>query len=172
MIRSSVIGTSIGILPGIGANIGSVTAYAVARSTSKEPEKFGTGHEPGIVAAEASNNATIGGALIPLIAMGIPGSVVEAVLLGALVLHGLQPGPRLFTDSPVVVYTIMGAMFLANVVMVIVMFGSMRFLARMASIPRAYLLPVIVLFCVIGSFALSNRLINVCVMLGLSLIHI
>lgn len=166
MIRSSVIGTWIGILPGIGANIGSVTAYAVARSTSKESEKFGTGHEPGIVAAEASNNATIGGALIPLIAMGIPGSVVEAVLLGALVLHGLQPGPRLFTDSPVVVYTIMGAMFLANVVMVIVMFGSMRFLARMASIPRAYLLPVILLFCVIGSFALSNRLFDVWVMLG------
>jgi putative tricarboxylic transport membrane protein len=98
--------------------------------------------------------------------MGIPGSVVEAVLLGALVLHGLQPGPRLFTDSPVVVYTIMGAMFLANVVMVAVMFGSMRFLARMASIPRAYLLPVILLFCVIGSFALSNRLFDVWVMLG------
>mgnify|MGYP003634525091 CR=1 FL=1 len=170
MLRSSVIGTWIGILPGIGANIGSVTAYAVARSTSKEPEKFGTGHEPGIVAAEASNNATIGGALIPLIAMGIPGSVVEAVLLGALVLHGLQPGPRLFVDSPVIVYTIMGAMFLANIVMVIVMFGSMRFLARLASIPRAYLLPVILIFCVIGSFALSNRLFDVWVMFGFGIL--
>ena len=170
MLRSSVIGTWVGILPGIGANIGSVTAYAVARSTSKEPEKFGTGHEPGIVAAESSNNATIGGALIPLIAMGIPGSVVEAVLLGALVLHGLQPGPRLFTDSPQIVYTIMGAMFLANIVMVIVMYGSMRYLARLATIPRAYLLPVILIFCVIGSFALSNRLFDVWVMLCFGLL--
>ena len=100
MVRSSIIGTWIGLLPGIGANIGSVTAYSVAKSTSKEPEKFGTGHEDGVVAAESANNATIGGALIPLVAMGIPGSVVEAVLLGALIVHGLQPGPRLFTESP------------------------------------------------------------------------
>jgi putative tricarboxylic transport membrane protein len=100
MVRSSIIGTWIGLLPGIGANIRSVTSYAVAKSTSKTPEKFGTGHEDGIVAAESANNATIGGALIPLVAMGIPGSVVEAVLLGALVVHGLQPGPRLFTESP------------------------------------------------------------------------
>ena len=170
MLRSSVIGTWVGILPGIGANIGSVTAYAVARSTSKDPKKFGTGHEPGVVAAESSNNATIGGALIPLIAMGIPGSVVEAVLLGALVLHGLQPGPRLFTDSPQIVYTIMGAMFLANVVMVAVMYGSMRTLSRLASIPRAYLLPIILIFCVIGSFALSSRLFDVWVMLGFGIL--
>ena len=114
MVRSSVIGTWIGLLPGIGANIGSVTAYTVAKSSSKQPEKFGTGHDEGVVAGEAANNATIGGALIPLISMGLPGSVVEAVLLGALVIHGLQPGPRLFEEHPVMVYTIMGAMLLAS----------------------------------------------------------
>ncbi len=166
LLRSSIIGTWIGILPGIGANIGSVTAYSVAKSFSKEPEKFGTGHEEGIVAAEAANNATIGGALIPLIAMGLPGSVMEAVLLGALVIHGLQPGPRLFDESPTMVYTIMGAMFIANIVMAVTMICSMRLLARVARVPRPYLLPVILCFCVIGSYALSNRLFDVWVMLG------
>lgn len=166
LVRSSVIGTWIGILPGIGANIGSVTAYSVAKSVSKQPEKFGTGHEEGVVAAEAANNATIGGALIPLIAMGLPGSVMEAVLLGALVIHGLQPGPRLFQESPTMVYTIMGAMFLANIVMAVTMICSMRMLAKVVRVPRPYLLPVILCFCVIGSFALSNRLFDVWVMLG------
>ncbi|MEL7265075.1 MAG: tripartite tricarboxylate transporter permease, partial [Planctomycetota bacterium] len=106
MLRSSVIGTLIGILPGIGANISSVAAYAAAKGLSKEPDAFGRGSESGVVAAESANNATIGGALIPLLAMGLPGSVVEAVLLGALVLHGLQPGPRLMQEAPAMVYTV------------------------------------------------------------------
>lgn len=170
LIRSSVIGTWIGILPGIGANIGSVTAYSAAKSLSKEPEKFGTGHEEGVVASEAANNATIGGALIPLIAMGLPGSVMEAVLLGALVIHGLQPGPRLLEESPQMVYTIMGAMFMANIAMAFTMLLSVRWLARVVHVPRPYLLPVILCFCVIGSFALSNRLFDVWVMLGFGLL--
>ncbi len=169
LIRSSIVGTWIGLLPGIGANIGSVTAYSVARSSSKTPDEFGTGCEEGIVAAEAANNATIGGALIPLIAMGIPGSVVEAVLLGALVIHGFQPGPRLFENEPTVVYTIIFACLFANLVMAVIMFGSMRLLARLTLIPRAYLLPVILTFCVIGSYALSNRLFDVWVMIGFGL---
>lgn len=166
LVRSSVIGTWIGLLPGIGGNIGSVTAYTVAKNSSKHPEKFGTGYEDGVVAGEAANNATIGGALIPLISMGLPGSVVEAVLLGALVIHGLQPGPRLFEEHPAMVYTIMGAMFLANIAMAVIMIFSMRRLARISQIPRTYLLPVILIFCVIGSFALSNRLFDVWVMLA------
>lgn len=170
MVRSSVIGTWIGLLPGIGANIGSVTSYAVAKSTSKTPEKFGTGHEDGIVAAESANNATIGGALIPLVAMGIPGSVVEAVLLGALVVHGLQPGPRLFTESPSMVYTIMGATILANFAMAAIMLVSMKNLAKLAKIPLPYLMPLILAFCIIGAFALNNRMFDVWVMLGFGLL--
>lgn len=170
MIRSSVIGTWIGLLPGIGANIGSVTSYAVAKSTSKTPEKFGTGHEDGVVAAESANNATIGGALIPLVAMGIPGSVVEAVLLGALVVHGLQPGPRLFTESPSMVYTIMGATILANFAMAAIMLVSMKNLAKLAKIPLPYLMPLILAFCIIGAFALNNRMFDVWVMLGFGLL--
>ncbi|MFT6793513.1 MAG: putative tricarboxylic transport membrane protein [Rubritalea sp.] len=170
MVRSSIIGTWIGLLPGIGANIGSVTSYAVAKSTSKTPEKFGTGHEDGIVAAESANNATIGGALIPLVAMGIPGSVVEAVLLGALVVHGLQPGPRLFTESPSMVYTIMGATILANFAMAAIMMVSMKNLAKLAKIPLPYLMPLILAFCIIGAFALNNRIFDVWVMLGFGLL--
>lgn len=170
LVRSSVIGTWIGILPGIGANIGSVAAYSVARSFSKTSDQFGKGHEEGIVASEAANNATIGGALIPLIAMGLPGSVVEAVLLGALVIHGLQPGPRLLEESPAMVYTIMGAMLIANVVMAVIMLGSVRWLARVVHIPRSFLLPVILCFCVIGSFALSHRLFDVWVMIGFAIL--
>ena len=119
-----------------------------------------------MVASEAANNATIGGALIPQIANGLPGSVVEAGLLAALVIHGLQPGPRLFSESPDMVYTIMGAMLIANVVMAATMLFSMRLLAKVVHIPRPYLLPVILCFCVIGSYALSHRLFDVWVMLG------
>jgi len=172
LLRSSIIGTWIGMLPGIGANIGSVTAYTVAKGISRQPERFGHGSEEGIVASEAANNATIGGSLIPLIAMGLPGSVVEAVLLGALVIHGLQPGPRLFAESPDMVYTIMGAMLLANFVMAIMMIGSMRWLARIASVPKPYLLPVILAFCVIGSYALANRFFDVWVMLAFAILGI
>ena len=166
LLRSGVIGTWIGILPGIGANIGSLTAYSAAKTVSKEPEKFGTGHEPGIVAAETANNATIGGALIPLIAMGLPGSIMEAVLLGALLIHGLQPGPRLFEENPDMVYTIMGSMFLANIAMAAIMIFSMRLLARIVNVPRPWLFPVILCFCVAGSYARANNWFDVWVMLG------
>ena len=170
LMRSSLVGTWIGLLPGIGANIGSVTAYSVARSSSKTPNEFGTGCEEGIVAAEAANNATIGGALIPLVAMGIPGSVVEAVLLWALIIHGFQPGPRLFENEPTVVYTIIFTCLFANLAMAVIMFGSMRWLARLTKVPHAYLLPVILTFCVVGSYALSNRLFDVWVMIGFGLL--
>lgn len=170
LLRSSVIGTWIGILPGIGANIGSVTAYSVARGLSRTPEKFGTGHEEGIVSSEAANNGTIGGALIPLLAIGIPGSIVEVVLLGALIQFGLQPGPKLFSNNVDVVYTIIGAVFLANIAMALIMLGSMRQLAKLTKVPRPYLLPVILFFCVIGSFALAGRTFDVWVMLAFGLL--
>lgn len=165
MLRSSVIGTWIGILPGIGANIGSVAAYSTARTFSKTPEEFGHGSEEGIIASEAANNATVGGALIPLVAMGIPGSVIDAILLGALVLHGLQPGPLLFKQSPDLIYTIMGTYFIANFFMFGFLVLAVRQIARLTDIPRAFLVPVILTFCVVGSYALGNRMFDVWVML-------
>ncbi|QDT29231.1 Tripartite tricarboxylate transporter TctA family protein [Gimesia panareensis] len=170
MLRSSLIGTFIGILPGIGANIGSIAAYSAAKNSSQTPEQFGSGSAEGIIASEAANNATVGGALIPLVAMGIPGSVIDAILLGALVLHGLQPGPRLFSDHPELVHTIMGTYFLANLVMFAVMIASVGFLAKLVRFPRPYLLPIILTFCIAGAFALSNRMFDVWVMLGFGLL--
>lgn len=170
LLRSSLIGTAIGILPGIGANIGSIAAYSAAKNSSQTPEQFGSGSAEGIIASEAANNATVGGALIPLVAMGIPGSVIDAILLGALVLHGLQPGPRLFSDHPELVHTIMGTYFLANLVMFAVMIVSVGFLAKLVRFPRPYLLPIILTFCIAGAFALSNRMFDVWVMLGFGLL--
>ena len=170
MIRSSVIGTWVGILPGIGANVGSVMAYSAAKSVSKQPEAFGKGSEEGIVASEAANNATIGGALIPLVAMGIPGSVIDAILLGALVLHGLQPGVLLFHNHPEIVYTIIFTMLIANLTMFGMMLLSAKWISKLATIPRVYLLPVVVVFCVVGSYALNNRMFDVWVMLGFGVV--
>ncbi len=170
LVRSSVIGTWIGILPGIGANIGSIVAYSAARSGSKSPEKFGQGSEEGIVASEAANNATVGGALIPLISLGIPGSVIDAILLGALVIHGLQPGPLLFEIHPEVLHLMTATYLVANVFMLIFMLLSAGWLARLSLVPTSVLIPGVLVFCVVGSYALSNRMFDVWVMLACGLV--
>ena len=170
LIRSSVIGTLVGILPGVGANIGSVLAYIVAKSSSKKPEKFGTGYEDGIIASESGNNSTIGGALIPLISLGIPGSIADAFLMGAMIIHGITPGPMLFSTNADLVYVIMGACLLANIAMFAMMMGLIRYLRRLADIPLYLLMPPILVFCVVGSFALNNRMFDVWVMIGCGLL--
>ncbi|MCB1969168.1 MAG: tripartite tricarboxylate transporter permease [Geminicoccaceae bacterium] len=170
MLRSSLIGTFVGILPGVGASIGSVIAYTVTRNVSKTPDEFGKGSEAGIVASEAANNATIGGALIPLIAMGIPGSVIDAILIGALMIHSIQPGPTLFLTNGDVVWAMIAACLIANIVMLFVMMGSVGWVARLATIPRQFLLPVIIVFCIVGSFGLDNTMFDVWVMLIFGLI--
>lgn len=166
LIRSSVIGTWVGILPGIGASIGSIMAYTAARNFSKRPEEFGKGSEEGIVASEAANNATIGGALIPLIAMGIPGSVIDAILIGALMIHSIQPGPTLFITNADVVWAMIAAALIANIVMYVLMMGMVQVVARIMYVPRTYLLPIILVFCIIGAFALDNTMFDVWVMLA------
>ncbi len=170
IVRSSLIGTWVGILPGIGANVGSVMAYAAAKNASKNPDAFGSGSEEGIIASESANNATVGGALIPLIAMGIPGSVIDAILLGALVIHGLQPGPLLMQQNPLAVYTIMGTLLLANIFTFAFMLVSTRWIVRLTHVPRWALLPIILTFCVVGSYALANRMFDVWVMLAFGVI--
>ncbi|MDG2127643.1 MAG: tripartite tricarboxylate transporter permease [Fuerstiella sp.] len=166
LVRSSFIGTAVGILPGVGANIGSILAYATARSQSTAPSDFGTGCEEGIVASEAANNATVGGALIPLISLGIPGSVIDAILLGAFVIHGLQPGPLLFQNNPEIVHTITQSYLVANILMFGFMLMSARWLVRLVEIPKGLLVPVVLTFCVLGSYALANRMFDVWVMVA------
>ncbi|MDG1895428.1 MAG: tripartite tricarboxylate transporter permease [Fuerstiella sp.] len=166
LLRSSVIGTVVGILPGVGANIGSILAYATARTQSAAPSDFGTGCEEGIIASEAANNATVGGALIPLISLGIPGSVIDAILLGAFVIHGLQPGPLLFQNNPEIVHTITQSYLVANIIMFGFMLLTARWMVRLVQIPKGLLVPVVLTFCVLGSYALANRMFDVWVMVA------
>ncbi|MGY8674362.1 MAG: tripartite tricarboxylate transporter permease [Verrucomicrobiia bacterium] len=170
LIRSSVIGSIVGVLPGVGANVGSILAYGAAKAQSKTPEAFGKGCDEGIVASESANNATVGGALVPLVALGIPGSVIDAILLGALVIHGLQPGPLLFQNNPEVVQTIMNTYLLANFVMFAFMILAARFIAKLSLVPKGILIPIILTFCVIGSYALANRMFDVWVMIGFGVV--
>lgn len=156
LIRSSAIGAGIGILPGIGSNIASMVSYVAAKTMSKTPEKFGTGIEEGIVASEAANNAAVGGALVPTLAIGLPGSFVDVLLLAAFLIHDLQPGPLLFYSQPHLAYGVIWSYFLANIVMFFIMIGALKFMARMALFPRYYLFPIIIVFSVIGAFALEN----------------
>lgn len=170
MVRSSLIGTWIGILPGIGANIGSIMAYSVARSRSRTPEEFGKGSEEGLVASEAGNNATVGGALVPLVALGIPGSVIDAILIGALTIHNLVPGPLLFRNQPEVVYAMMSSALIANFAMFTFIMLLIPVASRLARVPAAFIAPVIVLFCIVGVFADGNRMFDVWVMLCFGLV--
>lgn len=166
ILRSSCIGTWVGILPGIGASISSMVAYGIAKTFSKKPEKFGTGHDEGIVAAESANNANAGGALIPLITIGIPGAPVDAILLGAMIMHQIQPGPLLFQTNGDLVWSLMTGYIIANIVMFLIMIFSARGLAKVININRAYLIPIVFAFCLIGAYAPSNRMFDVWVVIG------
>ncbi|WP_226781444.1 tripartite tricarboxylate transporter permease [Oceaniglobus trochenteri] len=170
LLRGSVIGTWIGLLPGIGANIAALMSYSTEKQLSPEPEKFGTGHEPGVIAAESANNASIGGALIPLITMGIPGSVTEAILIGALTIHNLQPGPLLFQNAPEIAYGIIAAYLVANVLMLMLMWGTVRYIAQIVRLPRSGLMAVILVFCVTGSYAVNSSFADVWVMVAFGVI--
>lgn len=168
--RSSLLGVGIGILPGIGGNIGSFIAYSAARAQTSEPETFGKGNIDGIIASEAGNNATVGGALIPLIALGIPGSVIDVVLIGALTIHNIQPGPYLFRNNPEIVYVMISAMLLATLIMGASLWWGAGLIARLARINRTVLFPLIGVFSIIGSYALANRWFDVWIMLAFSVI--
>jgi putative tricarboxylic transport membrane protein len=166
ILRSSLIGIWIGILPGVGATISSLVSYSTAKAMSKTPEKFGTGFDDGIVAVETANNATTGGTLIPIITLGIGGGLTDSVLLAALIIHNLQPGPMLFVNHPEVVNTLMATHLLSHVMMYLVMVTSCLFIARLMYVHRAYILPVVLVFCVVGSFAANNRMFDVWTMIA------
>ena len=166
MLRSSVIGVWIGILPGVGATIASIIAYTTAKNLSKTPEMFGKGSEEAIVAAESANNATTGGTLIPLLTLGIPGGLADSILLGALVIHNLQPGPLLYINNPGVVNAIMATHLVAHFVMFLFMTVGVVLFARLALLHRAWIFPTVLVFCVIGAYALNNRAFDVWVMLA------
>lgn len=161
MFRSALLGIGIGILPGIGGATSNIVAYSVAKQQSKYPEKFGTGIVDGIIATETSNNASIGGALIPLLTLGIPGDTVTAMLLGALTLHGITPGPLLFKNSGVLVYGIFAAFIVATLMMLIVEYGGIKIFIKVLEVPKYILLPVILILCVVGTYGTNHSMFDV-----------
>ncbi|HEV7293008.1 MAG TPA: tripartite tricarboxylate transporter permease [Devosia sp.] len=169
-LRSALIGISIGILPGIGAGTSNIIAYIVAKNQSKTPERFGKGAPEGVVASETANNAGIGGAMIPLLTLGIPGDAVTAILLGGLMIHGIQPGPMLFITQGALVYTIFAALLLAAIMMLILEFWGLRIFIRLLAIPKHILLPVIVLLCAVGAFGLASRIFDIWTILGFGIL--
>jgi len=165
LVRSSSIGSFIGVLPGIGANIGSLLAYGAAKTSAKDRDQFGSGADSAVVASESANNATVGGALVPLISLGIPGSVIDAILLGAFMIHGLQPGPLLFKNSPDVVSVITWSYLAANLFMVAIMYFGLKLMSKLIHVPKHLLVPSVLTFGVVGCYALRNQMFDVWVML-------
>lgn len=171
LLRSCVIGTFIGILPGAGGNIANLVAYNEAKRASKTPEKFGTGHLEGVVATETANNAVVGGGIIPLVTLGIPGAPPDAVIYGVLMLQGLRPGPELFAERADITYTFMLALGVAALVMVPIGIYGGRLLTRfVAKLPVRYLVPGIGILTIIGSYAIRNNFTDVILMLGFGVV--
>ena len=166
ILRSSIIGTVIGIIPGEGAAVGAFFAYSEAKRRSKNPEKYGTGIPEGIVAPETANNATVGGALVPTLTLGVPGSPAAAVLLGALLIQGLTPGPRLFSEEPALMYSIFIGLFIINILMMFIGLIAIRFAARLIMVPTSVIVPTVMLLSFVGIYSVSNSFFNVGVLLG------
>ena len=166
--RSALVGAVIGIFPGAGATIASFVSYDVARRVSRAPERFGHGSVEGVAASQAANSASVGGALVPLLTLGIPGSATTAVLIGALMIHDLVPGPRLFAERPDLVYGLFVALLLANATLLVLGMAGSQLWVRVARVPRRILLPLVGAFAVVGSFAVRFSLFDVgcCVAFG------
>ena len=161
LLRSSVIGSGLGFLPGLGAGIASMVSYGVARSRSRSPEKFGTGIVDGIVASESANNAVIGGALIPLLTLGIPGDGATSILLAAFMLHGIAPSPLMFSASPGLIYGLFACLVIANILMIAIEYFAMPFFQKILKVPQYFLLPAIMVLCCVGAFGVNNRIFDV-----------
>jgi putative tricarboxylic transport membrane protein len=165
LLRSSVLGTLVGIIPGAGASISAFVAYGEAKRISKHPEEFGKGSYEGVAAPEAANNAVVGGSLVPLLALGIPGSGSAAIMLGALTIHGIQPGPQLFAEHPDIVYTFMVGLLSTVFAMLIIGLITIRWSSLIVRTPRNLMVPAVLVLSMIGTYGLANSLFDVYVLL-------
>jgi putative tricarboxylic transport membrane protein len=165
LFRGSALGTLVGALPGAGADIAAWMAYATSKRFSKEPQKFGTGHVEGIVESGAANNSALGGAWIPALVFGIPGDSITAIAIGVLYLKGMNPGPTLFVNNPQNIYAVFIVFFLAQLLMLPLGWMAIKAAKRILHIPANVLMPLILLFCVVGSFAINNSMFGVIIML-------
>jgi putative tricarboxylic transport membrane protein len=165
ILRGSVIGFFLGILPGGGATISAFTAYAVEKKVSRNPEKFGTGIIQGVAAPEAANNAATGGAFIPLLTLGIPTTATMAILLGALVIYGTQPGPMLIKEHPNLFWGVVASMYVGNVMLLVLNLPLIGLWVKVLQVPYPILFPLILLFCLIGAYSLNNSIAQVLFMI-------
>ena len=165
ILKSSVIGTVIGAIPGTGAAIASFLSYSEAKRSSKAPQEFGRGSVEGIAASEAGNNGVTGATLIPLLTLGIPGDAVTAILLGSLMIQGIIPGPQLFTQHSAMVYTIMVGLIFVNLAMYLEGRFLLRLFVKITKVPMNFMIPVILLLCITGAYAVNNTFFDVVVML-------
>ncbi|WP_280563673.1 tripartite tricarboxylate transporter permease [Chromohalobacter sp. 48-RD10] len=170
-IRTSVIGVIVGALPGTGGDIASLFAYDHAKRSVKNPSRpFGKGAYEGLVAPETANNAAVGGAYVPMLTLGMPGDAVTAIIIGALVIHGLNPGPMLMVESPHIFWFTVGNLVLANIFLLIFGLTGIKVFAKVVELPKAVLIPLILVLCVVGSYSLNSSMTEVYWMLGFGLL--
>ncbi|MBR0681262.1 tripartite tricarboxylate transporter permease [Roseomonas eburnea] len=166
ILRSGVIGVYIGILPGVGEDMAAWSSYAAAKRASREKDKFGKGSVEGLIAAETGDNASIPGGIIPALALAIPGSAPAAVLLAAMIIHGVRPGPMLMIENPQFVYDVVAMNVYATVAMLFFGLFLVRPLLKVLTVPRTIIMPIVFVLCTVGSFAIAQRLFDVWTMLG------
>ncbi|CAN7409125.1 tripartite tricarboxylate transporter permease [Variovorax sp. LjRoot84] len=165
-LRGSALGTAVGILPGAGADIAAWMSFAMSKKLSKEPEKFGTGHPEGLVEAGAANNSALAGAWVPALVFGIPGDSITAIVIGVLYMKNMNPGPMIFMNNPHSVYAVFIVFILANLLMLPLGWACIKASARILRLPRNVLMPIILVFCLVGSFAINNALFDLWILLG------
>ena len=170
ILRGSTLGTVVGALPGAGADIAAWMSYAISKKFSKEPEKFGTGHVEGIVESGAANNSALAGAWIPALVFGIPGDSITAIVIGVLYMKNMNPGPTLFVTQPQNIYAVFLLFIMANIIMLPMGILCIKAAKKILKVPRNVLMPVILLFCTVGTFAINNSLFDVGVMLAAGLL--
>ncbi len=164
-LRSSTLGCCIGALPGLGPALACYVGYDVGKKTSKEPGKFGKGSIEGVAAAEAANNAVCGANMIPLLSLGVPGDTGAALLIGAFMVQGLTPGPLVFTESPETVYNVYAGLIICNLVLIVVALATWRLFTKICSLETTIIFPCVLMFCIVGVYALNSSLVDVWVML-------
>jgi len=165
IVRGSALGTAIGALPGAGADIAAWISYAMSKKFSKEPQKFGTGHVEGLVESGAANNSALAAAWIPALVFGIPGDSITAIVIGVLYIKGMNPGPTIFMNNPEQIYAVFLVFFIANLLMIPLGWACIKTAKRILQVPRKVLMPIILLFCIVGAFAINNTVFAVGVIL-------
>jgi len=170
LMRGSVLGTAIGILPGAGGDIAAWVSYALSKRLSKEPQKFGTGHVEGIVDAGAANNAALSGAFVPALVFGIPGDSITAIVIGVLYIKGMNPGPTVFLENPQLIYGVFITFFIANLALIPFGFAAIALARHILRIPRSIVWPVVLLFAMVGAYAIDNSLFGIVIMLVIGIL--